>query len=64
MKKGQAQEFAKRNRINPVWRAFKAKWDGREPREGTVEFEQFRLDADVAQRSSQAILDAIISEGQ
>lgn len=57
-----AIEAAKLIKVNPVWRSFKAKWDGKTPRKNSKAFIEFALDADEAQRSNQAIYDKCIND--
>lgn len=57
-----AIEFARRNRNNSTWRAFKKKWDGKTPRKNSVRFAEFVSDAEKAQASVNAILQQIQDE--
>jgi hypothetical protein len=52
-------EFAKRNKVNPAWRAFKSRWDGRIPRRGTKAFVEYTEDAVKVERCQTALLKQI-----
>lgn len=46
-----ARRIAARNRSNPTWREFKAKWDGQIPTKGSPRFDEYAHDARQAVRS-------------
>jgi len=55
-------EFAKRNKVCPEWREFKAKWDGKKPRKGTAEYTEYGVDSARAKAAQEKILKEVIAE--